>query len=432
MSARLRGLAALVSATLALAIAFVVAPNQAGALPSAAWVGTAHASAPGTSCLHPGYNSIQAAINGVANGGTVHVCGGRYVEQIQITRPVTLAGTNGPVIALPAVPANSTTPCDTAIPGSYQPNQDAISICSVGIVRLSGLSIDAAWPAGTCYDSMYGIFAAGGVNLNLNYVSITAAGARPINGCQGGIGVEIGSARTSPNETAKLTMTNSSVSGYQKNGINIVGAGTAGHITTTSVTGAGPTDQIAQNGIEVAFGGLGMLSGDTISGNECDVVVCGPDPLNDTQSTGVLFYGAAPSSSLATSTLIANDIGVYYLADPSAPISKTATVIRGNKVTSNRYEGVCLDQGFANVNGNTYSGGRIGLSIIQYSGQTFGSTYSVSNEIMSSQTVAAVEVDSDNAEDDQPGKATLSNVAVHGGAVVNNSSNFVLITHNLH
>jgi hypothetical protein len=227
-------------------------------------------------------------------------------------------------------------------------------------------------------------------------------------------------------------MTNSSVTGYQKNGIDITGKGTTGHVTTTSVTGAGATDQIAQNGIEVTSGAVGTISAVTVSGNECDAASCGPDPLTDTQSTGILLFGASQASSVATSTLITNDIGVYYLANPAAAAPTVYTVIRGNHLTDNRYEGICLDQGKANVNGNTYSGGNIGLSVLQYDGQTFGVNDAASNENMTAQSVAAFEISSDNAADDQPGTVHLSNIAKHGGAVINNSTNINLIATNVH
>ena len=433
MSNRIRTIAVAAASMVALAAtSLIVAASANAAAPAAVWVGVAHAGAPANSCTHPGYNSIQPALNAVANGGTVHVCGGRYVEQLQITRPVTITGQNSPVVVLPSNPVDSTTACETAIPSSYQPNQDGIAICTSGTVRISNLAVDAAWPAGTCYDSLYGIFAAGGGSFLFNFVNVVAAGAVPLNGCQGGVGIQVGTARTSPNETGKLTMTNSSVSGYQKNGIDIAGAGTTGKISTTSVAGAGATDQIAQNGIEIADGALGTISGTTVSDNECDVSVCGPNPLTDTQSTGMLIYGASPKTTVASSTFVGNDIGVYYAADPSSAAPKIATVIKGNKLTDNRYEGISLDQGYATVNGNTYSGGNIGLSVIQYDGQTFGGAYAVSNENISGQSQAAIEIDSDNAADDQPGKATLSNVAVHGGVVINQSTNFVIVAHNLH
>jgi hypothetical protein len=229
-------------------------------------------------------------------------------------------------------------------------------------------------------------------------------------------------------------MTSSFVSGYQKNGIDIVGVGTTGTISTSTVAGAGETPAIAQNGIQVSDGASAMLSGNTITGNECDVEgACGSDPLNDTQSTGILLFGASPKTVVANNNLVGNDIGVYYLADPASPKPTANLVIRGNHYTDNRYEGLVLDQGLANVTGNTYSGGNIAVSVIQYNGQTFGGVYTESNENMTGQTVAAIDISSDNAETgDFAGKLTLSNITKHGEAILNNSPNVVIVAHNVH
>src|SRR6185437_5371912 len=137
------------------------------------------------------------------------------------------------------------------------------------------------------------------------------------------------------------TMTNVSVSGYQKNGITIDGAGSTATIQQSTVTGAGPTDQIAQNGIQISSGALGKISTSVVSGNECDHAVCGTDSLVDVQSTGVLFFAQAPTSALHSSTLSNNDVGAYVLADSTAPPpTHSITTVSGNHFTDNRDESI--------------------------------------------------------------------------------------------
>ena len=59
----------------------------------------------GTSCAAPGFNTVQAAVTAAPAGATVKVCGGTYIEQVEITKSLTLTGTNGTVtLALPASP----------------------------------------------------------------------------------------------------------------------------------------------------------------------------------------------------------------------------------------------------------------------------------------------------------------------------------------
>jgi hypothetical protein len=243
------------------------------------------------------------------------ICKGTYTEQVQIEKGVAISGKPGAVLKLPAAPADSTTPCDTAIGEPFQPNQDELSICTPGVVSISGLKIEALWPAGFCYDSMYGVFIAGGATLKATSDIIDGAGASPIDGCQGGVALQAGSARTEPNEIGHAVLDKVSISGYQKNGINITGAGATGAITSTTVTGAGPTNQIAQNGIEVAFGGVAKVKGGTISGNECEETpACG---FTATQSAGILFFLDGPGSSVTKAKI--NETTSGPPTSPKAP-----------------------------------------------------------------------------------------------------------------
>jgi hypothetical protein len=412
-----------------LAALFLVPATSSNAAGVTEWVGTAPTVVGGKACGTPAFNSVQAAVNAAPAGSTIQLCPGTYTEQVQITKNLTITGQNSPTLRLPSTPADSSTTCDTSIPVSYQANQDEVSICGAAKVTITGVRIYAAWPAATCYDSMYGVFVGGGATLTLSSSSIVAAGARPINGCQGGIGIQIGTTRTSPAEVGHLTASKISVAGYQKNGIDVVGAGSTGTISNSIISGAGETTAIAQNGIEVADGALATLRINTITGNECDVASCGPDSLLDTQSGGILLLDAASGTLVSQETIADNDIGIYFESD-TTPAPKTFTVkLSTNTLTNNRYEGVVLDQGWADLDSNKYSGGNVGIQALQYDGQTYGGTSVDTRDQLSGQSVAAVQVDSDNAVTDVAGKFTISYAHFHGGAVTDNSTNYPIIQH---
>jgi hypothetical protein len=293
------------------------------------------------SCARPGYNTVQVAVTAAAAGSTVKVCAGTYTEQVEITKSLTLTGTGGKAtLTLPASPANSVACASTAS------SQYGVDVCGPIHVTLSNLVIDSAWPSGTCNDDLDAVLVAGGATLEFSNSAVTAAGAVPINGCQGGIGVLVTSGH--------LKMSDSAISGYQKNGITIKGTGSTATIAGVKVTGAGPTPAIAQNGIEVAEGAWASITGSTVRGNECDVSVCGPDSLSQTQSTGVLFFAAAPGSVFSHSTASGNDIGVYF---PAASDSQTGAWIGHDSVVNNRYEDICLDQGKAEIDSTQIRGG---------------------------------------------------------------------------
>ena len=105
------------------------------------------------------------------------------------------------------------------------------------------------------------------------------------------------------------TVSNSTVSAYQKNGIVAKCPGVNVTISGNTVTGAGAVDFIAQNGIEVGVGATGTVSGNTVSDNEYT-------GTNNADSTGVLVFGGGPFGdltkgvSITGNTLTDNDIGV--------------------------------------------------------------------------------------------------------------------------
>jgi hypothetical protein len=112
------------------------------------------------------------------------------------------------------------------------------------------------------------------------------------------------------------TLDRDTIDNYQKNGITIDGIDSTASIFEVTVTGAGPTNQIAQNGIQISFGATGTVSNSTITGNNYT-------GTGEAFSTGVLVVGGGGSScgigkysplvrhaSVIRNTLINNDVGI--------------------------------------------------------------------------------------------------------------------------
>jgi hypothetical protein len=404
----------------------------AGAAGGGAWVSNvAPVSAPGNSCTHPGYSTIQSAINAVASGTVIHICSGTYTEQLTITKSLSLTAVGSVTVKLPASPVNSTTSCDNAIGAVSQQPQDAVSICGAGTVSITGITVSAFWPAGFCYDSLYGIFVGQGSNLVSNKLAVDGAGV-PVGdsavGCQGGVAIQVGSARPTPNEAATATLKNTTVSNYQKNGINATGTGVSVTVDKATVTGRGPVGT-AENGIEVAFGAKGTITGATVSNNQCVLAgVCGPNGLNNTQASGVLLYGAAPGTVITKSSISNNDMGVYYGSSAATEPASPEVTIKGNQFSGTADEQILLDQGRASVVQNTISGpGNVGIQVQQYSGQTYAAASTASHDTISGQGIG-VQVLSDNAATgDFPGVFNISHSTYLFGntqASQDNSTNY--------
>jgi hypothetical protein len=409
----------------------MLAASAASASAANLWVSsTAPISGPHSSCVHPGYNTIQSAIEMAPAGSIIHICPGTYTEQLTITEPLKLTAVDGAgsaKVVLPATPVDSITKCDEAslaalkkqaeeeqhkpiTEAELQPDQDAVSICTAGAVGLTGLTFEPKWSSSTCDDSLYGILVGGGATLTASNVSVDGGGAFPINGCQGGIGIQVGMAWTTPVQVGKAILSHDSVSEYQKNGITVDGAGSSAKISTTTVTGAGATPETAQNGIQVSNGALATIQSSTISGNECDNATCGADAFNDYQATGVLFDGAARGSKVTASTLTENDIGAYFVSSSATQPHTPEVTISQDELSADRYEGVALDQGDASVKNDTIAGpGNIGIELFQYEGQAYAPTSSASGDTIENMSGAAVEVQSDKAAGDRPGSFTIGN-----------------------
>jgi hypothetical protein len=415
----------------------LASPGIAGAARSnGLWVSntTAPVTGASTSCTTPGYSTIQSALDAATAGATIHVCAGIYPEQLQVTQAVSLVGVGSATVELPPTAANSTTTCDAAMEaGGYQPNQDLVSICTSATVSITDLTLNAAWPSGTCYDSLYGVLVGGGATLKLTSSNLTAAGASPINGCQGGVGIQVGSTRSTPSQVGTVVMSDDSISGYQKNGMTIDGVGSSGNLKHVTVTGAGATDQTAQNGIQVSRGATAKITLSTVSGNECNNSSCGADSQADSQATGVLFYNAGNGSSVTASTLSGNDIGVYASAVTAPTASQIA--IKVDTFTNNRYESVLLDQGSTTLSKDTMSGGNVGIQAIQYNGQSFAAQGVAKSVTISGMSVAAAQVYSDLAPSgDLPVILSISKSQISGnptghsvlGSVQDNSTNSVV------
>ncbi|MBV8463676.1 MAG: right-handed parallel beta-helix repeat-containing protein [Acidimicrobiales bacterium] len=411
-------------------------PASVAGAKSALWVSNSVAVGNNSSCSSPGYNTVSAALTAATSGALIEVCGGGgpYVEQLTITKPVTLTSVGNVTLQLPSVPADNNDTCDNAVTAAgYQAPQDEVSICvSSGTVTLNSITVSAYWPAGTCYDSEYGVFVGKG-NLVANGLTVSGAGV-PIGdsavGCQGGVAVQVGSARPSPNLAATATLKGVAVSGYQKNGLTTTGFGSTMTVTGATVVGRGPVGT-AENGIEVAFGAKGVIRSATVSGDQCQLPgVCGPDAQNDTQASGVLFYGAAPGSSLSKSTISGNDMGVYYGSTAATEPGTPEVTISGNHFSGGgAYEQVELDQGVATISHNVIDGsGNAGIQVLQYGSQSYAPAEVAKSDTISGQGIG-VQVYSDQAASDPAGVFNISKshfLTTNTVPESDNSNNYVI------
>lgn len=338
------------------------------------WVNSA-----GTSANCQGsYTTIQTAVTAAESYESSHrgwvpvvdICPGTYSEQVTVTKSLELTRAPvrpglGPVtIELPATVTSPTTGVSTtncqandATAGIAPAPESVLEICAAGpggtnttgvSVAVNDITVAGGWQYVACDDSLYDVLVGGGATLSLTDSVIEKAEKEPLDGCQGGIGVEIGSAPNS--QIGHALLRDDTIETYQKNGITVDGPGSTAQIDHVTVTGAGPTPIIGQNGIQVSFGATADVEGSTVSGNNYT-------GTGDASAAGILVFGGGGSvcgigatsplvrqARFTNNRLTENDIGIaLYNLDStctkSAP-TPTSDLVCGNVIqNSHGYSG---------------------------------------------------------------------------------------------
>jgi hypothetical protein len=355
------------------------------------WVATnGSASNANTDCATAGYSTVQSAVTAAEAAETgsqslpafIEMCPGTYQEQVTITKNLEIVHAPRPgrvTIEGLASPVGSTTNCQATDTSSQVP-QSVIEVCgakagganstSVHVI-ISRVTVEGDWPANVCNDNLYGVLVEGGAALELATSVVESIGADPLTsagGCQGGVGIEAGNSYTK--QIGHVVLVSDTVRGYQKNGITADGAGSTAFVTNSTVTGAGATPYIAQNGIQISTGATGQIIASTISGNNYT-------GTGEASSTGVLVYGGGASCSggdpqsglvrntgVSHSTLVNNDIGIALFnlnpaCDKSAATPTRDTACFNTISNSHGYPGGVASAD-ANISGLVTSTGYVG------------------------------------------------------------------------
>jgi len=307
------------------------------------------------------FPTISFAIRASTPGSTIYICPGTYPEQLLITESLTLigvgadglsgagaTGANNPVITPPTfggLQANASDLSD----GSAIAAQIAVVTpegASTPIkVNISNIAVDGANNQIVgCGPDLVGIYyqnASGTIN---DVVARNQALTTTLGGCQSGLAIFVQSGYTSGG-TSVVTIENSSVHSYQKNGITVDGSGTVATITYNSVVGQGATPLIAQNGIQVSDGANGKVTYNTVTD---DVYVnppnCGTSCYG---ASGILLYdsGGTSASPLAITGNILSNTQLAVVAYGDSAGTADYNNVTSNKITGTLAAGTFLDDG---------------------------------------------------------------------------------------
>ena len=296
--------------------------GMAEAAPSTVYVGKTNCSDTGPGTQNHPYCTVGVGVTNVANGGTVSINKGTYSEQVVVPtgkNNITLKGEG-----------NSTT---IQFPNTMTTGGSIVDVQATG-TTLKDLSISGPFPVTGCGNPEYGVYfemGSSGIITDSRIIDIEST-STSLRGCQQGIAVQIGSATDTTTGSATITDTN--INNYQKNGISVANTGSSAKISDSNIVGYGPSNVIAQNGIEVIDGATATISDNTIKDN-----IYSPQSY---AATGILLYSSGVVS-LKDNVANHNDIDI-------AAIGVHNSTFKDNTTNTGTFNGIYLDSGSA---GNT-------------------------------------------------------------------------------
>jgi hypothetical protein len=255
------------------------------------------------------FTTIQAAVTAAPSGSTIDVCPGIYPEQVMIeaktlTLVGVLSGTNDAAVLVP--PAGGLIMNGTRIGGHAVAAQIFVQD-STG-VTISHLTVDGNGNALIgCNTGPIGIYFKNSSGRIIDSVARNQILDTRDQGCQVGLGIDVESSLGNP----AVTVSNNSVHNYQKNGITAggpgAGAGPAMTVTNNTVVGIGATALIAQNGIQIGFGAIGRVTGNTVA----DDIYTGPSAA---AGSGILIF-ASSGITVSGNSVQSTQFGIATVTD---------------------------------------------------------------------------------------------------------------------
>jgi hypothetical protein len=282
------------------------------------------------------FSTIQAALNASPANTTIDICPGTYAEQLTITRSVALIGVaNGTSDAIVIVPPAGGLVANTTSLATGNPIAAHIWASGVSTFNITNVIVDSIGNnIFACAPDLIGILyqnSSGTVNhvVTRNQWVGTSETDTNFNGCQSGLGIFVQSGSSG---TSTVTVSNSSVHDYQKNGITGNETGTTLTVTNNDVVGQGSTTGAAENGIQIGFGAAGTVTGNLVIDD-----VWAPDTISDPGDAAagiLLFDNVAFQAAVKTNTVGNTQFGIVLVSD--TPGQGDGVTVASNKVFGTR------------------------------------------------------------------------------------------------
>jgi parallel beta-helix repeat protein len=305
-------------------------------------------------------------------GDTIKVAAGFYDEQVTIPddKDGLTIRSDRPYLAV--IQARETMTGSKAI----------VLIDGASRVTLRGFTITGPSP-----DVDFGVQVTNGGSATIRDNLITGIRGDELSGAQTGIGVVVGG---SDGATGTADLFKNTITDYQKGGVIVANEGSRATIRDNTIVGAGPTDLVAQNGIQVSDGARAVIAGNDITNH----VYTG----EDAEAAGIVTADAG--------TLVISDNIIAGNQDGILVEGGSSVSIFGNKVTDSALDGIVLNEvtGAVVLNNRVTGSGRDGIFVVD----TFNAVF-VGNKVR------------DNERDGLHVEGTSKNLAIFGNQLRGNT-----------
>jgi hypothetical protein len=300
------------------------------------------------------FATIQAALDASPANTTIDICPGTYAEQLTISKSVALTGVaDGTSDAVVIVPPAGGLVANAVSLSSLNPIAAHVWAFGVPTVNITNVIVDSIGNnIFACAPDVIGVLYQN-TNGTINHVVTrnqwvgTSETDTNFNGCQSGLGIFVQSGNSG---TSKVTVSNSSVHDYQKNGITGNETGTTLTVTNNDVAGQGSTTGAAENGIQIGFGAAGTVTGNLVIDD-----VWAPDTISDPgdAAAGILIYDTvAFNASVKTNTVGNTQFGIALVSDTSG--AGDGVTVASNKVFGTRiFDGIDVCTNSNTIQANT-------------------------------------------------------------------------------
>ena len=306
----------------------------------------------GTTCGKTTECTLSEALIKALPGTTIILRSGNYNEQPTISKAnLTIQGPSDHSAVLRKVNAtqNATTP-NIVGPPAYAsgPMTALVNVTAAGTgFTLDNVAINgsvANLPSATRFSAIY-------VRSSVaTFENITTSSIYPGTGPDGNQQGTIVDVRTDTSSTSNVTISKSTLAGYNKTGVVCNFPGTTCTVDKTTVTGAGAINYVAQNGVQISREAVGTISNSTITGNNYT-----PSP----QASGILIYNAGSGVTITKNTVSGNDNNIYAYQDGNDPgTSANVQITKNTSSGSTAYDDIAVaDVTGANIDGNIANNG---------------------------------------------------------------------------